>query len=102
MLKETKNLHPSDSLAVVLVYTSLCGTCEMAKRMLHIISESIKGVAFYQLNANFYPEDVNLYQITSVPCFMIFHQGELVDQFYAFHSVSFLYERINGMVEKYC
>lgn len=100
MLREKTDTNFTGDLSVTLVYTSMCGTCEMAKRMLSVISESMKDIAFYQMNANLYPDVINAYDISSVPCFLIFKRGVLVDQFYAFHSVSFLYERINGFRKK--
>jgi thiol-disulfide isomerase/thioredoxin len=82
----------------VLVYTSLCGTCESAKVMLNIISETIKDVLYYKVNVNFNTTIIKDYNISSIPCFLIYKEGELIDQFYAFHSVTFLYDKIKQIM----
>lgn len=91
-----EKLCESDKV-VVLVYTSMCGTCESAKRMMHVVSESLKEIGFYQININLNPELIKRYDISSVPCFLLFKKGILVDQFYAFHSVTYLFEKINSI-----
>ncbi|QVK17334.1 thioredoxin family protein [Mycoplasmatota bacterium] len=78
---------------VVLVYTNMCGTCESAKIMLDIVSKTMKHLLIYQLNVNHYPNIIEDYHITSIPCFLLFKEGKLVEQFYAFHSVTFLYQK---------
>lgn len=97
MLKEISNLPQEKSLSVVLIYTTMCGTCEMAKRMLTVVSETIKDVQFYQLNGNIYSELLKPLDITSIPCFLILKNGEIIEQFYAFHSVPFLFEKITSL-----
>lgn len=82
---------------VVLCYTSLCGTCEQAKHMLSVVSQVLKSIHFYQINVNLFPKVAYDYQLTSIPCFLIFKQGQLLDQFYAFHSVAYLYEKIKNI-----
>lgn len=89
-----KALLVNSPYTVVLGYTSLCGTCERAKRMLMVVSESLKDVKFVQINLNLAAKLIADYQIQSVPCFLVFKQEQLVDQFYAFHSVPYLFERI--------
>src|SRR5690554_3865472 len=72
MLKETDHLFFSEPLVLVLLYTSFCGTCEMAKRMLAVLSQTVKDVAFYQMNANLHPAVLKQYDVRSIPCFLIF------------------------------
>ncbi len=38
-----------DISGVVLVYTNMCGTCESAKRMLDIVSQTIDYSPFFRL-----------------------------------------------------
>lgn len=98
MLKETDDLEFSEPLVLTLIYTSFCGTCEMAKRMLSVISQSMTDISFYQLNANLHPHVLKTYSISSIPCFLVYKEGQLIDQFYAFHSVSFLYDKLRGYI----
>lgn len=96
MFKETDHLFFSEPLVLVLLYTSFCGTCEMAKRMLAVLSQTVKDVAFYQMNANLHPAVLKQYDVRSIPCFLIFKNGRWIDQFYAFYSVSFLYDKLQA------
>lgn len=86
------------SNCVVLVYTKMCGTCETAKIMLNIVSKTLPQLSMYQLNVNHYPKLIEDYQIMSNPCFLLYKQGKLVDQFYAFHSVTYLYQKIISVI----
>lgn len=94
-LNQTLNNHGN---YVVLVYTKMCGTCESAKIMLDIVSKTLNHLSIYQLNANHHPKIIEDYQIMSIPCFLIYKEGQLVEQFYAFHSVTFLYQKINSLI----
>ena|SRR5690554_2197833 len=101
MLNEIETNHISEAVAkgklsVVLGYTNMCGTCESAKKMLAIVSELMKDVTFYKVNLNYFPTIAKTYDVKSNPCFMVFKHGVLTDLFYAFHSVTYLYEKING------
>ena len=96
--KDEWGLNALDS-QMVLVYTNMCGTCERAKVMLNVVSETIKDVQFVQINANLNPSIISDYNITSIPCFLMFKEGKLVDQFYAFHSVTYLFNKIKGFTE---
>lgn len=42
---------------------------------------------YHKLNASLFPDFMQEYQIESVPCLIIFKQGEVQEKIYAFHSV---------------
>jgi thioredoxin-like negative regulator of GroEL len=77
----------------VYFYTPLCGTCQVASRMLQVI-EQIVEVQMGKINLNFYPDIANNFAIESVPCLIIVKDGQLVETIYAFHSVPYLLEKI--------
>jgi thioredoxin 1 len=73
------------------LYTPICGTCQVASRMLDITHELIPDVACGKININFSQSLAMQYKIESVPCLMIFKEGTLDKKIYAFQSVPYLY-----------
>lgn len=84
-------------LRCVLFTTPMCGTCSVARKMLFILNETYKedNVEFIELNFNDNLELVKKYQLESTPAFVIEKDGIFMEKFYAFHSINFLYDKIN-------
>ncbi|NSL52949.1 thioredoxin family protein [Calidifontibacillus erzurumensis] len=77
----------------VYFYTPLCGTCQLATKMLKVVGEAL-DVNIFSCNLNFIPEKARQYEIESVPCLTIWRDGTIIEKIYAFHSVQHLYEII--------
>ncbi|RPF50354.1 thioredoxin family protein [Aquisalibacillus elongatus] len=75
---------------IVFVNSPFCGTCKVAGRMLEYIEETMGDKKFYELNATLAPDLMQQYEITSVPCLIVFKNGEPVDRMYTFHSVPYV------------
>ncbi|MFC4411393.1 thioredoxin family protein [Chungangia koreensis] len=76
------------------LYTPLCGTCQVAGKMMDVVAELVKDVPIGKANLN-YLEDLAIdYEIESVPCLVITENGELKEKIYAFQSVPHLYEKL--------
>lgn len=73
-------------------YTPLCGTCQVASRMLVVLEELVK-VNMGKMNLNFYPDIAANFGIESVPCLLIVQKGKAKETIYAFHSVPYLLEK---------
>ncbi|WHY85299.1 thioredoxin family protein [Neobacillus novalis] len=73
-------------------YTPLCGTCQVASRMLVVLEELVK-VNMGKMNLNFYPDIAADFGIESVPCLLIVQKGKVKETIYAFHSVPYLLEK---------
>ncbi|MBL4966362.1 thioredoxin family protein [Bacillus halotolerans] len=84
----------TDDVYLLYLYTPFCGTCQLASKMLTVVEEMLPSVAFYKNNLNYSPAFAKAYQIESVPCFLLFKGGKVIERGYAFHSVSYLYELI--------
>jgi thioredoxin-like negative regulator of GroEL len=95
-LDEVSSFLNNHSSGLIYFYTPLCGTCQLASRMLHVI-ENMVDVTIGKMNLNFYPELAEKFEIESVPCLLFIKDGELVEMIYAFHSVPFLYEKIKQL-----
>ncbi len=93
---QLKEIWNSSQIVITLAYTPICGTCQVAKRMLEVVSNLLPQVPFLQINLNYYGELAQKYEIMSVPCLMIHHQGECVEKVYTFISVPFLYKKITS------
>lgn len=82
--------------AIIYFYTPLCGTCQVAGRMLGIVEE-ITGPSFGKADLNYMPDLANDLKIESVPCLLVFQNGLPVEKVYAFRSVP----NLLGIIKKY-
>ncbi|HBZ10883.1 MAG TPA: thioredoxin [Bacillus bacterium] len=82
--------------AFIYFYTPLCGTCQVAGRMLDIV-EKITGGSFAKADLNYMPELANELKIESVPCLLVLQDGMPAEKVYAFRSVP----NMLGIVQKY-
>jgi thioredoxin-like negative regulator of GroEL len=96
-LDEVSSFLKNHSSGLIYFYTPLCGTCQVASRMLQVI-ESMVDVKIGKVNLNFYPEMAKQFEVESVPCLLLIKDGDVIDQIYAFQSVPFLYEKVKTIV----
>ncbi|MCM3691630.1 thioredoxin family protein [Neobacillus niacini] len=92
-LDEVSSFLKNHSSGLIYFYTPLCGTCQVASRMLQVI-EKMVNVEIGKINLNYNSELAKQFQIESVPCLIFINNGEIAETIYAFHSVPFLYEKI--------
>ncbi|GKU83217.1 thioredoxin family protein [Niallia sp. NCCP-28] len=79
---------------MLYLYTPLCGTCQVASKMLTVVEAMVKNGVFAKIDLNYYPALAEKYEVESVPCLLIFKEGNLLEKKYAFHSVPYLLEEI--------
>jgi thioredoxin-like negative regulator of GroEL len=96
-LDEVSSFLKNHSSGLIYFYTPLCGTCQVASRMLQVI-ENMVDVKIGKVNLNFYPEMAKQFEVESVPCLLLIKDGDVIDQIYAFQSVTFLYEKVKTIV----
>ncbi|OSX55613.1 thioredoxin family protein [Anoxybacillus ayderensis] len=84
---------------VVYMYTPLCGTCQVASRMVDVLEQLLPTVTFERQDLNYVPDKAIEWHIESIPCLLIFKRGELVKKIYAFHSVPHVYETLRKLAE---
>lgn len=83
--------------SLLYVYTPMCGTCQVASKMLTVCEQLIdKEVP--QLNANYEPQLMNELQVESVPCLIIKKTETEVEKIYAFQSVPYLLEKLKTVL----
>jgi thioredoxin-like negative regulator of GroEL len=78
---------------ILYFYTPLCGTCQVAGRMLSVIEEMYDGTIF-KADLNFMPDIAKQFKIESVPCLLMLDAGVAAEKIYAFRSIPYLVERI--------
>jgi thioredoxin-like negative regulator of GroEL len=94
--EDLETIFTKKSTGIVYFYTPLCGTCQLASKMLLVASEMIP-IEIGKINLNFYPELALRMEIESVPCLVLLKNGRIANKIYAFHSVPFLLEKINQL-----
>ena len=83
----------SNFSGLVYFYTPLCGTCQVASRMLQIVTQMV-DVEIGKMNLNFHPEIAKNLSISSVPCLILIQNGVVTETIYAFHSVPYLLDKV--------
>ena len=96
MMKEPKTIDitsriQSEETFVLYGYAPICANCQIAERMLDVVSE-MKGFSYTSINLNYHKELIELYEIRSAPALLLFRKGKLVREVYAFQSVTHLTE----------
>ncbi|WP_018661792.1 thioredoxin family protein [Heyndrickxia acidiproducens] len=78
-------------------YTPLCGTCQLAGKMMEVVEAAAGQFTYAKANLNYVPEMAERFHIESVPCLLLFDNGRLKDKVYAFQSVPFLFEKLASL-----
>ena len=82
--------------AFLYLYTPLCGTCEVASKMLNIVKILNPSLQVGKINVNYNQKVAVQYEVESVPCLLIAEKGIVQQKIYAFQSVPYL----NDLVKK--
>ena len=85
----------SHTFQAVYLYTPMCGTCQVASKMLNVVEKLPQAFHFVKANLNYLPEFASEQSIESVPCLILYKDGIEEQRVYAFQSVPFLYEIMN-------
>lgn len=93
--QEISGMIESNRLAAVYAYTPLCGTCQLAGKMVEVAEKIARHFAWGRLDVNYHEEFAIRYGVESVPCLLIFQEGQLMEKIYAFQSVPYIYEKLN-------
>ena len=100
-MKEWTEQHLNEKLETgepvcVFFYTPLCGTCQMAKKMLSVVTELLPQVEVGMCNLNYMPEKAVNWSIESVPCLLIIQNRAIINRIYAFRSVVYVHEMLKN------
>ncbi|WP_462411089.1 thioredoxin family protein [Neobacillus sp. Marseille-QA0830] len=82
-----------EATGLVYFYTPMCGTCQLAGKMLRVVEELV-SMEMGKMNLNYYPDLAEQFKIESVPCLLFVKNGKVIETIYAFHSIPYLLEKI--------
>lgn len=78
----------------IYTYTPLCGTCQVAGRMLDIAAKIVNDLPIEKVDLNYSRDLAEKYEIESVPCLLILDGDQMKKKIYAFQSVPYLVEQL--------
>ena len=81
---------------IIFGYATMCKTCDISETMLSVAAAA-REISYDRINLNFYKTLIDKYQIRSAPALLLFKNGKLVREVYAFQSVTYL----NEVLEKF-
>ena len=90
----SKMMEMQDKSYTLYLYTPLCGTCQVAGKILNVVEELFPALPMFKTDLNYSPKLAEQIQIESVPCLLLFQNGEIKEKIYAFHSVPFIFEKL--------
>ncbi|WP_341358025.1 thioredoxin family protein [Rossellomorea sp. y25] len=94
------DLIEGHTLEAVYLYTPMCGTCQVASKMIDVVEKLPQSFHFVKANLNYLPQFAEEQSIESVPCLLLFKDGVERERIYAFQSVPFLYESLNKITDR--
>jgi len=86
-LQDVERAFNQGELCTLFLYTPICGTCQIAKKMLTVVQELFPVLPMGMCNINYLPELAQQWSIESVPCLLIVKDGQIQEKVYAFKSV---------------
>ena len=69
------------------IYAPMCGTCAVAEKMLTVVEAVDPEIQIEKHDANYIPNELEAYQVMSVPALLKLENGEVQDRLYAFQNV---------------
>lgn len=93
-MEEVEVFLDTKETGYLYLYTPMCGTCQIAGKMMEVVEQLIPETTAGKANLNYLPEIASRFRIESVPCLVIVNKGEVEEKIYAFQSVPNLYEKL--------
>ena len=78
--KENFDKEAKSGVVIVDFFASWCGPCQMMGPVFDELSDEVEGVKFARVSTEDSPDLASLYAVRSIPCFIIFKDGEEVDR----------------------
>lgn len=72
---------------LLYIYAPMCGTCAVAEKMLKVVEAVDPEIQIEKRDANYIPNELEAYQVMSVPALLKLENGEVRDRLYAFQNV---------------
>lgn len=72
---------------LLYIYAPMCGTCAVAEKMLKVVETIDADLHIEKRDANYIPDELDAYQVMSVPALLKLENGQVRDRLYAFQNV---------------
>ena len=92
----TSKVIKSPNTVLVDFFADWFGPCKMLAPVLEELSTSNPEIDFYKINVDENQDIANAFEISSIPCLIIFKDGEEVDRAVGFKSKQQLQEILNN------
>lgn len=79
---------------LLYIYTPFCGTCHVARQFLEHIENTLQRQIFYEINAMYEADFMQEFKVESVPCLLIYQNGEIKEKIYTFYSIQNIYSNL--------
>ena len=89
----------SHKLVVVDFYAEWCMPCLMIAPIIEDLAETMKEVKFVKINVDDNSELARKYNISSIPCLIIFKDGVEVDRIIGGQNQEAIEERVKGFLD---
>lgn len=89
-------LFNDEKSGLLYLYTPICGTCQVAGKMLTVIETLLPDRPIGKADLNYIPEIAEQVGVESVPCLIMIKDGKIQDKIYAFHSVPYLLDKVKS------
>jgi thioredoxin 1 len=73
-------LEQKDKLILVDFYADWCGPCRLTGPVIDELANELKEVKFIKINVDENPQLAGQYSVFSIPTFLFFKNGQVVDQ----------------------
>ena len=88
----------ASGLVLVDFWASWCGPCKMTGPIIEQLAEEVKNVKFAKVDVDQNQELSSQYQIFSIPTFLVFKDGQVVNQFVGAVSKEGFLSEINKVI----
>jgi len=96
-IEEIDAFLAGEKTGFIYFYTPMCGTCQVAGKMLTVIQQLLPNISAGKADLNYMPAIAERFEIESVPCLIVLNQGEVQEKIYAFQSVPYLYDKLKNL-----
>lgn len=93
--EEWETINNDEAQTLFYLYTPMCGTCQVATKMLSVIKAMKPNVIIGKADLNYMQDMAIDHHIESVPCLILSENGVVVEKIYAFHSIQYLLGKID-------
>ncbi|MEM4270683.1 MAG: thioredoxin [Candidatus Pacearchaeota archaeon] len=95
-----KEFIEKNNISIVDFYAEWCMPCVMMAPVLESVAEDFKNIKFAKINVDDAQETAEKYQISSIPCIIIFKEGKEIDRIIGGMSEESLKNMIKEIIER--